>query len=403
MSLTILERERPDKKSSHHIPELKNPIVKMKTMKSLLETYQLGPITLRNRIIMAPLTRSRAGEGEAPRELNAEYYRQRASAGLIVSEATQVSRQGQGYLWTPGIFTEQQVAGWRKVTEAVHAANGRMFLQMWHVGRISHTTLQPEGEVPVSSTEEAAEHSFSFALDHQGRPANLPVSKPRMAGKEDLQRILGDFERGAHNVKKAGFDGAEIHGANGYLFDQFLNSVVNERSDEYGNQTKESRTRLLLEAFDVVAGVLGAGRVGVRISPYGSFNGMNPDPKAEETFLYLAAELEKRGCIYIHIVRGSQLDAEPAVSEDFFRKIRKAFGRTIIITGGLNKAVAEQLLASELADLFGFGTLFISNPDLPERLKNNWPLATPDQHTLYGGDAKGYTDYPAYQGDLVTR
>lgn len=375
----------------------------MKTMKSILDAYQLGPITLKNRIAMAPLTRSRAGEGDAPRELNAEYYRQRASASLIVSEATQVSRQGQGYLWTPGIYTEQQVAGWKKVTEAVHAANGRMFLQMWHVGRISHTTLQPDGQAPVSSTDRAAERSFSFALDQQGKPANLPVSNPRIAGKEDLQQILGDFERGAHNVIKAGFDGAEIHGANGYLFDQFLNSVVNERSDEYGNQAKESRTRLLLQAFDVVAGVLGADRVGVRISPYGSFNGMNPDPKAEETFLYLAAELEKRGCIYIHIVRGSQLDPEPAVPEDFFRKIRKAFGRTVIITGGLDKAIAEQLLASDLADLFGFGTLFISNPDLPERLKNDWPLATPDQRTLYGGDDKGYTDYPAYQEDLATR
>ncbi|HEX7960424.1 MAG TPA: alkene reductase [Terriglobales bacterium] len=372
-------------------------------MKSLFDVYQLGPIVLKNRIVMAPLTRSRSGEGDAPRELNAEYYRQRAGAGLIISEATQVSRQGQGYLWTPGIYSELQVAGWKKVTEAVHEANGRIFLQMWHVGRISHVTLQPDGRAPLSSTEKAAEGSLSFAYDRQGKPANTPVSKPRVATKGELKQITRDCAQAARNAQKAGFDGAEIHGANGYLFDQFLNSVVNERSDEYGNQSKESRARLILEAFDVVAGVLGADRVGVRIAPYGRFNDMKPDPNVQETFLYLAEELRKRGCVYIHIVRGSQLDPAPVVPDDFLREIRTAFPQTIIITGGLNKAVAEQLLADNVADLFGFGTLFISNPDLPERLRNNWPLATPDKRTFYGGDAEGYTDYPAYEEEFATR
>jgi N-ethylmaleimide reductase len=365
-------------------------------MKSLFDEYQLGPITLKNRIVMAPLTRSRASRGEAPRELNAEYYRQRASAGLIISEATQVSKQGQGYLWTPGIFTPEQVAGWKKVTEAVHSRGGKIFLQMWHVGRISHTSLQPNGEAPLSSTNKAAQNSYSFAYDQRGNPGNVPPSEPRIATVEELKQIIGDFERAAHNVKEAGFDGAEIHGANGYLFDQFLNSVVNERTDEYGNQSKETRARLILEAFEAVADVLGADRVGVRVAPYGSFNDMKRDPKVTETFLYLAEELRKRGAVYIHVVRGSQLDAAPVVPEEFLSKLRKAFGATIMLTGGLTKEVAEKLLQSDIADIFGFGTLFIANPDLVERFKNNWPLNPPDPKTFYGGDAKGYTDYPAY-------
>ncbi|MCU1221404.1 MAG: alkene reductase [Candidatus Angelobacter sp.] len=372
-------------------------------MKTLFDSYQLGPITLKNRIVMAPLTRSRAGHGEVPRELNAEYYRQRASAGLIISEATQVSQQGQGYLWTPGIFTPEQVEGWKKVTEAVHSRDGKIFLQIWHVGRISHTTLQPNGEAPLSSTAKAAQKSYSFAYDPAGKPANVPASHPNIATVDELKQVIADFERAAHNAKQAGFDGAEVHGANGYLFDQFLNSIVNERTDEYGNQSKESRTRLILEAFDAVASVLGAHRVGVRIAPYGSFNDMKPDPKVEETFLYLAQELHRRGAVYIHVVRGSQLDKEPVVKEEFLTRLRKAFGATIIVTGGLTKEIAEQLLHKDLADLFGFGTLFISNPDLVERFQNNWPLTPPDQKTFYGGDARGYTDYPTYQEEYVTR
>jgi N-ethylmaleimide reductase len=372
-------------------------------MKTLFDAYKLGPLTLKNRIVMAPLTRSRAGQGETPRELNVEYYRQRASAGLIVSEATQVSQQGQGYLWTPGIFTPEQVDGWKKVTQAVHSRDGKMFLQMWHVGRISHTTLQPHGTAPLSSTTRAAQKSYSFARDQAGKPANLPASTPRIATTEELRQVVTDFEKAARNVQSAGFDGAEVHGANGYLFDQFLNSMVNERMDEYGKQSKETRTRLLLEVFDAVAGVLGADRVGVRIAPFGSFNDMKPDPKAEETFLYLAQELKKRGAVYIHIVRGSQLDAEPVVPEEFFKKLRRAFGGTVIVTGGLTKELAEQLLQNDIADLVGFGTLFISNPDLPERFKNNWPLTPPDKSTFYGGDAHGYTDYATHQEELVSR
>jgi N-ethylmaleimide reductase len=366
-------------------------------MKSLFEPYLLGPAALRNRIVMAPLTRSRAGEGDTPQELNAEYYKQRASAGLIISEATQVSKQGQGYLWTPGIYTPQQVGGWKRVTEAVHSRDGKMFLQMWHVGRISHTTLQPDGKAPISSTSKAAQNSYIFAYDAAGKPGNLRPSVPRVATVDELKQVVAGFAQAARNVKQAGFDGAEIHGANGYLFDQFLNSVVNERTDGYGTQTKETRTRLILEVFDAVADVLGADRVGVRVAPYGSFNDMARDPKVEETFLYLAEELRKRCAVYIHVVRGSQLDAGPVVSEEFLGKLHKIFGATILVTGGLTKETAEQFLQQDLADLFGFGTLYIANPDLVERFKNNWPLNDPDQTSFYGGTAKGYTDYPVYQ------
>lgn len=352
---------------------------------------------------MAPLTRSRAGQGDAPRELNAEYYAQRASAGLIISEASQVSQQGQGYLWTPGIYTSAQVDGWKKVVDAVHQRDGKIFLQMWHVGRISHVTLQPGGAAPISSTDKAADGTYSFAYDANGKPGNIPASGPRIATIAELKQVIGDYAQAGRHALQAGFDGAEVHGANGYLFDQFMNSVVNERSDEYGNQSKESRTKLLLETFDAVAGAVGAERTGVRIAPFGSFGGMKKDPKVEETFLHLAQELSKRRAAYIHIVRGSQLDVEPVVPEEFFAKIRSAFDGTIVVTGGLNKGTAEKLLQDEVADLFGFGTLFISNPDLPERFRNNWPLAPGDQSTFYGGGAKGYIDYPTYQDELIAR
>ncbi len=370
--------------------------------KTLFESYRLGPNTLKNRIVMAPLTRSRAGKGDVPGEMNAEYYAQRAGAGLIISEATQVSKQGQGYLWTPGIYTQEQVEGWKKVVKAVHDRDGKIFLQMWHVGRISHVSLQPNGEAPLSSTDEPAENTFSFAYDAQGKPGNVPVSKPRNATIEELTQVVADYAQAGRRAQQAGFDGAEVHGANGYLFDQFLNSAVNGRTDAYGNQSAESRARLLLEAFDAVAGVMGADRVGVRIAPFGSFGGMKPDPRAEETFLYVARELARRGAAYVHIVRGSQFDVEPVVPEPFFRSFKEAFGGTVIVTGGLDKSKAEHLLNEGLADLLGFGMLFISNPDLVERFRNDWPLAQADQATLYGGAAKGYTDYPTYE-DQTTR
>lgn len=371
--------------------------------KSLFDPYTLGPNHLKNRIVMAPLTRSRAGEGNTPGDMNAEYYEQRATAGLIISEATQVSQQGQGYLWTPGIYTPEQVEGWKKVVNAVHNHGGKIFLQMWHVGRISHTSLQPNGAAPISCTDKAAENSFSFAFDSAGKPGNIPVSKPRIATIDDLKQVVADYGRAARNAQQAGFDGAEVHGANGYLFDQFLNSEVNELTNDYGRQTPQTRTRLLLEAFDAVAAVLGPDRVGVRIAPFGKFGGMPRDPKVEETFLYLAEQLSARRAVYVHIVRGSQYDPEPVVPESFFRKFRDAFKDSIIITGGLDRRKADHLLQEGLADLFGFGTFFISNPDFVERLKNGWPLTKADESTFYGGGPKGYTDYPCYQDETAQR
>jgi 2,4-dienoyl-CoA reductase-like NADH-dependent reductase (Old Yellow Enzyme family) len=370
--------------------------------KSLFDTYELGSIVLKNRIVMAPLTRSRAGEGDAVGELNAVYYGQRSGAGLMITEASQVSQQGQGYLFTPGSYTAAQTAGWKKVVSTVHGKGGKIFQQLWHVGRISHTTLQPEGRAPISSTEEAAQNTLSFALDEAGQPAFVPASKPRIASVEDLKQVIADYRRAAGNALEAGFDGVEVHGANGYLFDQFLNSAVNQRSDEYGNQTKERRTKLLLEAVDAVASVMGPERVGVRIVPFGSFGGMLPDAKAEETFLYLAGELSKRKVAYVHIVRGSQNDAKPVVSDEFLGRFREAFAGAILVTGGLDQSKAQGLLGKGLADLTGFGSLYIGNPDLAERFRNGWPLAASDQSTWYGGGATGYTDYPAYAESTVT-
>ena len=359
-------------------------------MKKLFEPYQLGPIALKNRIVMAPLTRSRAGEGEVPTDLHVEYYRQRASAGLIITEATQVSRQGQGYLFTPGIFTPAQVAGWRKVTDAIHAAGGKIVLQAWHVGRISHVSLQANQAQPISSTTKAAENSKSFAYDESGKPAFVSPSAPRMATRADLEQVKADFRQAALNLQTAEFDGTEIHAANGYLIEQFLNSVVNERKDEYGNQTPENRARLLLEIFDTMAEVLGPERIGVRLSPYSTFNDIKPDLNVEETYLYVARELARRGALYIHVVRSPE-------GEALLAKLRQVFPGTIILTGGLDRPTSEQLLEAGVADLFGFGSLFISNPDLPERLRNRWQLTPPDPTTFYGGDGRGYIDYPRYQ------
>lgn len=364
-------------------------------MKSLFDSYQLGPLKLKNRIVMAPLTRSRAGEGEAPRRLNVEYYQQRASAGLIISEASQISQRGQGYLWTPGIFTPQQVDGWREVRSAVGAAGGTIFVQLWHVGRISHTSLQPDGDAPISSTDIAGEKSTCSVIDESGKRANVPTSKPRIASIKELKEVVEEYRQAAVHAKAAGFDGVEIHGANGYLLDQFLNSMVNKRDDQYGNQNKENRTRLLLEAFDAIAEVFGAELVGVRIAPYGSFNSMPQDAKVEETFLFLANELSRRNAAYVHLVLGHP---KRVVPDEFLPKLRGAFHGTIMVNGGLTKETAQALLDEDKADLFAFGRLFIANPDLPERFKNDWPLAEPDPQTFYGGDAEGYTDYPEFAG-----
>lgn len=355
---------------------------------NLFAPVKVGPYTLPNRIVMSPMTRSRAGSGNAPVPLNAIYYEQRASAGLIITEASQVSEQGVGYPSTPGIHTPAQVAGWRLVTDAVHKRGGRIFLQLWHVGRISHPSLQPGGELPVAPSAIAAEGEVFTATGPQ------PFVVPRALRTEELPGIVEQFRQGAANALEAGFDGVEIHAANGYLLDQFLEDGTNRRTDEYGGPI-ENRARLIMEVTAAVASVWGAERVGIRLSPGGTFNSMSDtDPAA--TFGYLTQALNSFGLAYLHV-------AEPADAEQFkvggavisaTRYLRSLFEDTLITAQGYDFEKAEAVLAADAADLVGFGRLFLANPDLPGRFAAGAPLNEPDPATFYGGDERGYTDYP---------
>jgi N-ethylmaleimide reductase len=351
----------------------------MSQLPALFQPFELGPITLGNRLVMAPLTRNRAGAGDVPHALNAEYYAQRAGAGLIVTEASQISPQGKGYPGTPGIYSAEQVAGWRLVTDAVHKKGGRIFLQLWHVGRISHPSLQPDGELPVAPS---ALKPDGNAMTTQGW---VPFVEPRALRLEEIPGIVAAYRQAAINAKEAGFDGVEVHGANGYLLDQFLRDGTNKREDAYGGPV-ENRARLLLEVVGVVSTVFGAARVGVRLSPINPFNDIrDSDPQA--TFDYVAAQLGGRGLAYLHVFQ--------AGTDPFdWQRLRKAFGGTFMVNGGYDRAKAEAALETGAADLVAIGVPFLANPDLIDRLKRNAPLNTPDQATFYGGGVVGYTDYP---------
>jgi N-ethylmaleimide reductase len=353
----------------------------------LFTPIQLGALALPNRIVMAPMTRNRAGAGNVPGALAAEYYRQRASAGLIVTEATQVSSQGVGYPGTPGIHDELQVAGWRRVTDAVHAAGGRIFLQLWHVGRISHPSLQPDGALPVAPSAIAAAGDAFTASGPQ------PFVTPRALATAEIPGVVGQFENGARLARAAGFDGVEIHGANGYLIDQFLRDGTNRRTDRYGGSL-ENRARFLLEVTEAVAGVWGADRVGVRLSPQSDFNDMHDsDPRA--TFGHAALALAPFGLAYLHVV-------EPVgTATPLALDLKEAFEGPLMVNGGYTRPLAEAVLARGEADLVSFGAPFLANPDLPLRLARNAPLNAPDPATFYGGDAHGYTDYPALEASLA--
>ena len=356
--------------------------------------YENNALELKNRIVMAPMTRCRAGEGDIPTPLMAEYYVQRATAGLIVTEGIPVSPKSRGYLWTPGIYTEEQIASWKKITQAVHDEGGNIFAQIWHVGRISHYSLQPNNEHPEGPTSDVPEGATCFAYDEDGNPANVPTSPPVSVNSESIARIRDEFAQAALNSIEAGMDGVEIHGANGYLFDQFINSVVNSRGDEYGGTT-ENRCRLLLETVDAVATAIGAERTGVRISPNGRFNAMPEDSQMEATFLYLSDELQRRGIAYLHINDQASFGL-PAIPDGLIPKIRDVFKGPIILCGGYDATRAYEVVDLGLADLVAFGSSYLANPDLPARMENNWPLNTPDMETFYGGGEKGYTDYPTY-------
>jgi N-ethylmaleimide reductase len=358
----------------------------MSTATKLFEPFKLGPITLPNRLVMAPLTRNRAVAGLVPSPLAIEYYGQRASAGLLVTEASQVSQQGQGYQDTPGIYSKEQVAGWRKVTDRVHERGGRIFIQIWHVGRISHTSLQPNGGAPVGPSAIRAKGK-TFVNN-----AFTDISEPRALALAEIPGIIEDFKRGTANALAAGFDGVEIHGANGYLLDQFAKDGSNKRTDGYGGSI-ENRAKLMLEVAKVVAAEAGAERTGIRISPVTPANDVS-DSNPQPLFDYIVDHLNALKLVYIHVIEGATGGPRDIAPFDY-ASLRKRFKGAYVANNGYDFELATKVLAANAADLIAFGKPFIANPDLVERLKRGAPLNVPDKATFYGGDAKGYTDYPA--------
>jgi len=343
-----------------------------------------GRLVLPNRIVMAPLTRNRAGEGNVPQAMNVEYYRQRATAGLIITEATQIVPQGVGYPHTPGIHSTQQVAGWQDVTLAVHERGGRVVLQLWHVGRISHPSLQPDGALPVAPS---AIRPAGEAVTYEGMQ---PFLTPRALETAEIPALVEQYAQATRNALLAGFDGVEIHAANGYLIDQFLRDGSNRRTDAYGGGV-ESRARLLQEVTAAVCGVIGADRVGVRISPENSFNDMH-DSNPQATFERVATLLGGCGLAYLHVVEGDVPTGRRSLD---YGRMRAAFGGSYMANCRYDLARALQAVQSGAADMVSFGTLYIANPDLVERFRRGAALNSPDPATFYGGDEHGYTDYPA--------
>jgi len=355
-------------------------------MNTLLQTpIQIGSYHLPNRLVMAPLTRMRAPDN-IPTDLMVTYYAQRASAGLIITEASPISTQGVGYPATPCIYNDAQVAGWKKVTEAVHAKKGHIFLQLWHVGRISHPDFH-EGALPVAPSAIAPKGDAVTPTGMQ------PFVTPRALETDEIQGIVEDYRNAAKNALAAGFDGVEIHSANGYLLDEFLRDGTNKRTDSYGG-TFENRARILLEVTEAVVAVWGAERVGIRLSPSGTFNDMT-DSDPETFFVYLLGQLNRFGLAYLHVVDALEGDIRHGANVINLDVLRKAYNGTLIVCGGYDQARAEEVITQGEADLVAFGQLYIANPDLVERFKLNAPLNEPDAATFYGGNEKGYTDYPA--------
>lgn len=366
----------------------------MSAEKTLLSSVRVGAYELPNRVVMAPLTRNRATPGLVPGPLNATYYEQRATAGLIVTEATQILPQGMGYPNTPGIYSPEQVEGWKLVTNAVHARGGHIFLQLWHVGRISHPTLQPDGALPVAPSAIAPQ---GMASTYQGEQ---PFVTPRALETDEIPGIVAAYRQGAANALAAGFDGVEIHSANGYLLDQFIQDGTNHRTDQYGGSI-ENRARLVLEVVEAVTGVWGSDRVGIRLSPSGVFNDMS-DSSPKATFTYVVNALNQFNLAYLHLVEPrANVDASPEQLELTSGYFRSVYNGTIIAAGGYDQETAEQEIARGDADLIAFGRWYISNPDLVERFARNASLNPYDRNTFYGGTEKGYTDYPFLQPQEV--
>ncbi|MCB2146293.1 MAG: alkene reductase [Deltaproteobacteria bacterium] len=356
---------------------------------TLFTSYTLGSLNLPNRMVMAPMTRNRADENGVPKPMTATHYAQRATAGLLITEATQVSEKANGYMFTPGIYTEDQVRGWQAVTDAVHHKGGRIFSQLWHTGRVSHTLLQPDGGDPVAPSAVKAE---TMVFTPNGFE---PPTMPRALTLEEIPTLVDQFAKAAGLAKKAGFDGVEVHGANGYLIEQFLKDGSNRRNDAYGGDIP-NRMRFALEVVRAVVKVWGPGRVGFRISPRGVFNGMHDsDPPA--LYSQLAAALNDIPLAYLHVIE--PLPGHPSFkSQEEFPPVapglRKIYEGTMIINGGYGRETGEKAVSGNAADLVAFGVSFLANPDLVERFRRNAPLNEPDQDTFYGGDEKGYNDYP---------
>ena len=349
----------------------------------LFSPISLGRLQLPNRIVMAPLTRNRAAAGDVPTPMHATYYSQRATAGLIITEASPISPEGVGYPGTPGIYSEAQIAGWELVTRAVHDAGGHIFQQLWHVGRISHPDLQPGGAVPVAPSAIRPEGEAITATGMK------PFVTPRALEPGEIQAIVAQYATAARNALNAGFDGVEVHAANGYLIDQFLRDGSNRRTDDYGGSL-ENRSRFLREILQVVCQAVGADRVGVRLSPENSFNDMR-DSQPQETFEFVAGLLNGFGPAYLHVVEGDMVSAGKNID---YGRIRAAFEGLYVANCRYDLARAQQAIAAGAADMVSFGALYIANPDLVERFKTGAALNVPDPETFYGGDEHGYTDYP---------
>ena len=368
----------------------------MTTSTALFTPHTLGTLRLANRIVMPPLTRARSSQpGDVPNALMAEYYGQRASAGLVIAEATDISTQGKGYSNTPGVYTPAQIDGWKLVTQAVHAKGGKIFLQIWHTGRMSHTHFHG-GALPVAPSAVPFEGQIWLASDAAGNGSMVDCPTPRALETDEIKQVVADFRQAALNAVAAGFDGVEIHGANSYLIDQFLRTTSNLRSDAYGG-SRDNRLRFLEEVVAAVIDAIGAERTGLRLSPNITARGMNC-PDILPTILEAASRMDRVGLAYLHIAEAEWSDA-PTIDESFRKALRLNFTRTLIVAGRYDLARAKQSLDDGYADLVAFGRSFIANPDLPERLKNGWPLNELQPASLFGGNAEGYTSYPAYRAD----
>ncbi len=358
---------------------------------TLFSPLKVGDLEVANRMVMAPMTRNRADQNNAPHDLNATYYQQRATAGLIITEASQVSPEGVGYPATPGIYSEEQVTGWKKVVDAVHARGGHIFIQLWYCGRISHPDLLPNNQTPVAPSAIKPEGD---AFTYEGLK---PFETPRALETEEIKHIVSQYKHAAASAKQAGFDGIEVHAANGYLIDQFLRDGSNQRTDEYGG-SDENRMRLLNEVLDAVCEIWPANRVGVRLTPENSFNSMS-DSDPQKHFAYFINELSKRRLAYLHILEGDMMTKERNVD---YRALRNKFDGVYMANNAYDKQRAEQALANGDADLVAFGVPYLANPDLVYRFQNDLPLNEADQDTFYGGDEKGYTDYSFAEEKVTT-